>query len=138
MKNEIISKQLENKTALITGASRGIGKAIAQQLSSYGVNLALVARNEQQLQNVSRDLETDDNNLKKCHIVVISTVFDEAFHVWCNGFEYIKKEEIDDILKKLNFRVSSTPYDNLREIEGKTLLDKKLFPLPKPEDIIKP
>jgi len=34
-------KKLEGKTALVTGASRGIGKAIALELAENGVNLAL-------------------------------------------------------------------------------------------------
>ena len=35
---------LTGKTAIITGASRGIGKSIAQTLSAEGMNLTLVAR----------------------------------------------------------------------------------------------
>ena len=37
---------LSGKTAIITGASRGIGKAIAQGLYKQGCNLALISRNE--------------------------------------------------------------------------------------------
>ena len=33
-------KLLENKTAIITGASRGIGKAIAERYAEYGCNIA--------------------------------------------------------------------------------------------------
>ena len=36
--------ELKNKIAIITGASRGIGKSIAQTLSAEGVKLTLVAR----------------------------------------------------------------------------------------------
>ena len=37
---------LTNKTAIITGASGGIGKAICLALAKHGMNLVLVGRNE--------------------------------------------------------------------------------------------
>ncbi len=42
--------QLNNKTALITGGSVGIGLAVAEGLAKEGVQLALCARNEERLQ----------------------------------------------------------------------------------------
>ncbi len=43
---------LNGKTAIITGASRGIGKAIAIQLAACGANISLVARNQNDLDAV--------------------------------------------------------------------------------------
>lgn len=40
---------LRNKTLVLTGASRGIGKALALELANEGVNLVLGARSENQL-----------------------------------------------------------------------------------------
>jgi NAD(P)-dependent dehydrogenase (short-subunit alcohol dehydrogenase family) len=42
-------KKLEGKTALITGASKGLGKAMALALAGAGARLALVSRNREQL-----------------------------------------------------------------------------------------
>jgi NADP-dependent 3-hydroxy acid dehydrogenase YdfG len=45
--------KLDNKVALITGASQGIGRAIALNLASEKINLALVGRNESKLKAVA-------------------------------------------------------------------------------------
>ena len=46
-----------NKYALITGASKGIGKAMANSLASSGYHLLQVARNETELQLLSQSIE---------------------------------------------------------------------------------
>ncbi|GKU77371.1 3-ketoacyl-ACP reductase [Paenibacillus sp. L3-i20] len=53
---------LQHKTALITGAGKGIGKAIAVALAKEGVNLGLVARS-------SSDLESLQTQLKESYSV---------------------------------------------------------------------
>jgi short-subunit dehydrogenase len=50
-------KDLSQKTALITGASRGIGAYIAQALADEGMKLILVAREKRGLQQVAESLE---------------------------------------------------------------------------------
>lgn len=47
---------LSNKTALITGGSRGLGLQIAEALCDYGANVILVARNEQELEQAAAGL----------------------------------------------------------------------------------
>ena len=46
------SFSLEGKTAIVTGAGKGIGQAIARAMSEAGANVMLVARTESDLQNV--------------------------------------------------------------------------------------
>ena len=48
---------LKNKTAVITGASRGLGRHIAQQLAQAGCRLILLARNHDQLVSLQHELQ---------------------------------------------------------------------------------
>ncbi|QAU24891.1 SDR family oxidoreductase [Dyella sp. M7H15-1] len=59
MNNRIDAWQLHDHTALITGASKGIGYAAARELAGLGANLLLVARDEDYLEQVLVEL-TDD------------------------------------------------------------------------------
>jgi short-subunit dehydrogenase len=52
-----------NKTIVISGASRGIGKAIAQRFAAEGFNLALCARSENDLATLKAELQTATNKV---------------------------------------------------------------------------
>lgn len=47
-----------NKTVLITGASRGIGKAIAERFAKSGYKLAINSRNKDEIESVKKELGT--------------------------------------------------------------------------------
>jgi NAD(P)-dependent dehydrogenase (short-subunit alcohol dehydrogenase family) len=67
--------QLKGKRALVTGGSRGIGKAIAKALAQEGVDVALLARNAQALADTARELA--ENSGRKVVGVVANTGDDE-------------------------------------------------------------
>jgi NAD(P)-dependent dehydrogenase (short-subunit alcohol dehydrogenase family) len=52
---------LHNKHAIVTGGSRGIGKAIARELAREGADVAIVARNTVDLQATARELAAETN-----------------------------------------------------------------------------
>ena len=52
-----MSTNLKGKNAIITGAGRGIGRAIAIALANEGVNVGLLARSEEHLQEVVKETE---------------------------------------------------------------------------------
>ena len=51
-------KTLKGKVAVVTGASRGIGLAIARKLGSLGAKLSLCARRADKLENVASELKS--------------------------------------------------------------------------------
>ncbi|KAJ8297814.1 hypothetical protein KUTeg_024345 [Tegillarca granosa] len=53
-------KILDGKVAIVTGASSGIGKAIACALARSGAKVALAARRVERLQEMQKDIEKDD------------------------------------------------------------------------------
>src|SRR5260370_17482934 len=52
---------LQGKHAIVTGGSRGIGKAIARELAREGVDVAIVARNKGDLEATARELAAETN-----------------------------------------------------------------------------
>ena len=51
--------ELKDKTAIVTGGSRGIGKAIARELGREGVDVAIVARGRETLEATAKELAAE-------------------------------------------------------------------------------
>jgi NAD(P)-dependent dehydrogenase (short-subunit alcohol dehydrogenase family) len=53
-----MESRLKGKTAIVTGASRGIGRAIAMRLAGEGARVVLCARDENLLQQTVKEIES--------------------------------------------------------------------------------
>lgn len=68
--------KLKNKNAIITGASRGLGKAIAEEFIIEGANILICARDEWQLEKVKYELlriSHPDQKIYTCYIDLSDT-----------------------------------------------------------------
>ena len=82
---------LKNKNCLVTGATAGIGKAIALELASKGCNLFITGRNSKRLENLKKTIEEQNKNLK---IVICAA-------------DLSKRSEIQKMIKKVRINFSN-------------------------------
>ncbi|MFQ5493616.1 MAG: SDR family NAD(P)-dependent oxidoreductase [Candidatus Dojkabacteria bacterium] len=52
-----MTKSLENKTVILTGATGGIGSKLAEALADSGAKLILVGKDEKKLQSIRKQLQ---------------------------------------------------------------------------------
>lgn len=55
----IVAISIQGKTAIITGAGKGVGRATALALAKEGVSLGLIARTEKDLQNIAEEARAE-------------------------------------------------------------------------------
>lgn len=65
-----MSKRLEGRVAIVTGASRGIGEEIARQMAREGAKVVLASRKEEPLQEVAAKIKADGGEafVCACHV----------------------------------------------------------------------
>lgn len=68
----------KGKTALVTGAAAGIGRAVAIRFAQYGAKVAILDLNEEKLEYVKKEIEayTKDVIALKCDISQESEVYE--------------------------------------------------------------
>lgn len=89
--------------ALVTGASKGIGKAIAMELASRKKDILLISRNESQLQELSSEL-IKTFGVRSHHLAIDLSEKGSAYKVfeWCNSNGY----EVDVLVNNAGYGLS--------------------------------
>ena len=59
--------ELGGKAAIVTGGSRGIGKAVAREIASEGADVVIVARGREALEGTARELAQETG----CRVVPV-------------------------------------------------------------------
>jgi len=54
--SKLLFRELVGKRVIVTGASKGIGRATANLLAQHGANVGLISRSEEPLRNFAKDL----------------------------------------------------------------------------------
>jgi len=106
---------LQDKTILVTGASSGIGKAIAIECSKIGAKVFITGRNEQRLQETYNELYGEQPNYIVADLTIkgdidnlVEKVKDLDGLVNCAGisghslFSFLKEEEVKNMFD-INF-----------------------------------
>jgi NADP-dependent 3-hydroxy acid dehydrogenase YdfG len=109
-----------SKTILITGASSGLGKAIAEKFAAGGWNLILTARRKEKLEEVATALE------KEYKIKTLSLVFDvqdkkAVFEKL--GALPTEWQSIDVLVNNAGLALGRDPFDQANLDDWETMID---------------
>lgn len=88
-------ESLDGKTALITGASSGIGRETAKAFAEEGSNIALASRSKEELEEIAENLEAEYS----VDTVVAPTDVTES-------------EQVKQMIEKNSFRIWRPRYSN--------------------------
>jgi NADP-dependent 3-hydroxy acid dehydrogenase YdfG len=124
---------LTNKTIILTGASKGIGKALAITLAPQGVNLVLVARSQRELEEVKSQVE----KLGSSCLIFAGSVSDESLVNKVVSDTLTTFGKIDFMINNAGFGVfkrasdiSSEEWDSIYDtnVKGTFLFSKAVLP----------
>src|SRR3954464_11549329 len=111
--------ELHGTTGLLTGATGGIGRAIAQRLAQEGVRLALSGRDEAALARLAAELPGDG------HAVVPADLADREDGAALGGRAQAAAGPLDLLVNNAGIEVSAT-YHRLAPAELDRMIDLNL------------
>jgi NADP-dependent 3-hydroxy acid dehydrogenase YdfG len=114
---------LKDKIAVVTGASDGIGRQISLKLAEKGVNLALIARNEERLQKVKEECISLGSPRVEYYVCDISKVNEvkESVKQISNDFE-----KVDILINNAGIWHKLNQLENISDEEIDSVIDINL------------
>jgi 3-hydroxy acid dehydrogenase / malonic semialdehyde reductase len=116
---------LRGKTALVTGASAGIGKACAILLAEQGATVILVARRLTKLESVRQEIEslipTADIHIEQCDISDVSSIKELA--------ERLKSRQVDILVNNAGLALGTETGDKVSVDDIKTMFGTNIIGL---------
>jgi len=113
--------ELAGKTALITGGSSGIGKAIARLLAQEGVDVAIAARTESRLVDAARELTADTGRRV---VPIVADTRDTASVTSMVGQAVAKLGSVDILVNNAARPGGGGPNPSIEAIEDETFNDE--------------
>jgi len=141
----MMASYLKNKTAVVTGASGGIGKAICEKLGTYGMNVVLAGRNTDKIHEAGTSVNSHGGNavemigdikdadfreelLRKAEAVTgsIDVIVNCAGQAQHSSFESVDEDEYDSIMNinvKAPYFLSQQALPYLRKSDSATIIN---------------
>jgi len=130
---------LQDKIALVTGASAGIGEATARALAAAGVKVALAARRTERLEKIATEISSDPDRTVVCTMDVTSrqsvnagvyTVLDRWGHIdilvnnaGIMPLSFIRNLKVDEWLQMVDVNINGVMYCTAAVLPS--MLDRK-------------
>lgn len=109
--------RLKGKTAIVTGATSGIGLNTAELFAEQGVNLVLTGRREERLAEISNDLET------RFDISVETAAFDIRNRDACAKFVESISSPVDILVNNAGLAKGTAPVDQADVEDWEAMID---------------
>lgn len=116
----MMKNRLSGKTALITGASSGIGEQIAKDLAQLSVNLILTGRREDKLNALKQELELFGI---KVQILVFDIRYSEQID---KAFENVNLNSIDILVNNAGLAAGLDPVHKADWNDWETMIDTNI------------
>jgi 3-oxoacyl-[acyl-carrier protein] reductase len=113
---------LENKVCIITGASRGIGRAVAELFSEEGGSIVLVGRNIRLLEIIQESIKRKSRNC----LLIEGDVTDEAFAMHVSALAMETFDAIDVLVNNAGVTMRE-PFSSMTYKQWDLILKTNLY-----------